>query len=84
MGINKKEDFYKIQLMDKQLSLNILNDIKFEDLKYKFDPQKYIANDESDQIFLNEYGSIEGSSRTEKNKQKTKSKLSITNNSTIA
>lgn len=45
--------------MDKHLNWNMLNSIKFEDLRYKFDPKKYIINDESDEIFMNEYGSME-------------------------
>lgn len=41
--------------MDKQLSLDMLNHIAFEDLRTKFNPKKYVASDETDDIYLNEY-----------------------------
>lgn len=34
----------------------MLNHIAFEDLRTKFNPKKYVASDETDDIYLNEYG----------------------------
>lgn len=31
----------------------MLNNISFDDLKNKFDPKKYVHNEESDKIYLN-------------------------------
>jgi hypothetical protein len=31
----------------------MLNHISFDELKLKFDPKKYVASDESDQVYLN-------------------------------
>lgn len=41
-----------MEIMDKELSLDMLNHISFDDLKLKFDPKKYVHSDETDEQYL--------------------------------
>lgn len=53
----------------------MVNHISFDELKYKFDPKKYIRPSEEDNIYLEEYGSFEPRSQRLKIKEKTNSTM---------
>ena len=59
------------------MSLDMVNHISFDELKYKFDPKKYVAPEEQDHIYLMEYGNFEPKTQRNKAKDRTNSTMEI-------
>lgn len=53
----------------------MINHLSFDELKYKFDPKKYIVPDNDDNLYLGEYGSFEPKTQKPKVKNKTNSTM---------
>ena len=67
---------------ESELSLDMINKLSLDELRYKFDPKKYTHADESDNIYLIEYGSVDPS-KQKKDRAKSTMEIKKKNSSSI-